>query len=71
MIFFSITAFASFASNIVNIEIAPSITDIAFSEFATVDKSIAPTLEKVAAVAVVPPPVKLSEALLPALAVTE
>ena len=50
---------------------APSIIAIAFSAFATVAKSTAPTFKKVLASAVVPPPVKLSDALVPALEVTE
>ena len=50
---------------------APSIIDKAFSEFATVAKSTAPTFRNVDASAVVPPPVKLSEAFVPALDVTE
>ena len=53
------------------IEIAPSTIDIAFSAFATVDKSILPTSLNVAEVAVVPPPVKLSDAFVPALEVVE
>ena len=50
---------------------APSIIDKAFSEFETVAKSTVPTFKNVDASAVVPPPVKLSEAFVPALEVTE
>ena len=49
---------------------APSTSEIAFYELATVDKSTVPTLSRVEVSAVVPPPVKSSVTAEPELDVT-